>query len=128
LKITTARRRLATHMLLAAAATIVVLESVVTIAWSSSAPGWSHWLCSPTVLRSAVHTVGGSGFGATLLTALKVHWPHFLPILVGLATLVYLWRANARYGSTGSRSPGTQRPKEVPQRAKRALARDPTHP
>lgn len=96
---TTTRRRLAIHLLLAAAATIVVLESVVTIAWGSGAPGWSHWLCSPATLRSAVHTVGGSGFGATLLTALKVHWPHFLPILVGLATLVYLWRANAQHRS-----------------------------
>jgi len=91
------RRRTATHLLIALAATAVALAPILTIAAGSGAPGWAHWLCSPAALRSAAHTVGHSGLGSTLLTALEVHWPHFLPILLGLATLVYLYRANARY-------------------------------
>jgi hypothetical protein len=81
----------------ATVAASVALVSVVTLIEGGGAPGWSHWLCSPAALRSAVHAVRGSGLGATLLTALEVHWPHFLPILAGLGTLVYLWRANALY-------------------------------
>jgi hypothetical protein len=80
---------------LALAAAVVTLEPFATLALGKRAPGWSHWLCSPASLRSAVHSVGSGG-----LRALEVHWPHFLPILVGLATLVYLWRANARYHSS----------------------------
>jgi hypothetical protein len=91
------RRRTATQLLIALAATAVALAPLLTIAAGSDAPGWAHWLCSPAALRSAAHTVGHSGLGSTLLTALEVHWPHFLPILLGLATLVYLYRANARY-------------------------------
>jgi len=91
------RRRTATHLLIALAATAVALAPLLTIAAGSGAPGWAHWLCSPAALRSAAHTVGHSGLGPALLTALEVHWPHFLPILLGLATLVYLYRANARY-------------------------------
>jgi hypothetical protein len=93
---TNTHRRTATHLLLAASATAVALEPLLTIAQGSHTPAWAHWLCSPA-LRSAVHTVGGRGLGTTLLTALEVHWPHFLPILLGLATLVYLYRANMRY-------------------------------
>ncbi len=95
-------RRQAASLALAFAAVVVALEPLVTIAQGGHAPSWSHWWCSPAALRSAVHTAGGSRLGATLLTlltALEVHWPHFLPILLGLATLVYLWRANARYRS-----------------------------
>jgi|GEM_PF-3029250 len=91
------RKRTATHLLIALAATAVALVPLLTVAAGSAAPGWAHWLCSPAALRSAAHTVGHSGLGSTLLTALEVHWPHFLPILLGLATLVYLYRANARY-------------------------------
>jgi hypothetical protein len=83
---------------LALAATAAVLEPLATLTQGGRTSGWTHWWCSPAALRSAVHAAGGSrGVGATLLTALEVHWPHFLPILLGLATLVYLWRANARY-------------------------------
>src|SRR5580693_4944362 len=93
-------RRNGAYLLLTAAATAVVLESVVSVAQGSHAPGWLHWWCSPAALRSAAHTAGGGGgLAATLLTLLEVHWPHFLPILLGLATLVYLWRADARYHS-----------------------------
>ncbi len=111
-----ARRRTILQLLLVAAATVVMLEPLVTIAAGGNAPAWSHWLCSPAALRSAVHTVSGSkGLGSTLLTALELHWPHFLPILLGLATLVYLWRANVQYhsqdGHGGVRSEASTRAK-----------------
>lgn len=83
-----------------AAATVAAtaaLVPVVALVEGGGAPGWSHWWCSPAALRSAVHTVRGNGLSTTLLTALEVHWPHFLPIVVGVGTLVYLWRANALY-------------------------------
>jgi hypothetical protein len=92
-------RRQVVSLALALVAAAIVAEPLVTIAGGSGSPGWAHWLCSPAALHSAAHAVRGSGIGATLLTALKVHWPHFLPILPGLATLVYLQRANARYHS-----------------------------
>jgi hypothetical protein len=94
------RRRTATHLLLVGLATAIVFESVVTLGQGNRAAGWSHWWCSPAALNSAAHTVGVSrGLLATLLAAFEVHWPHFLPILLGLVTLVYLWRANAQYHS-----------------------------
>jgi hypothetical protein len=31
------------------------------------------------------------------MSLLLPHWPHILPIILALWTLVYLWRANARY-------------------------------
>ncbi len=34
------------------------------------------------------------------LGTLAPHWPHILPIVAALATLVYLRRANARYNSS----------------------------
>jgi hypothetical protein len=83
-----------------AAATVaatVALVSGLTLVEGRGAPGWAHWLCSPAALRSAVHAVRGSGVPTTLLTVLEVHWPHVIPIVVGLGTLVYLWRANALY-------------------------------
>jgi hypothetical protein len=83
----------------------VAFDRVLLTAWGSRAPAWSHWWCSPSSLRSAPH--GGAGAGgvtegvaATLLTPMKAllpHWPHLLPILLALTTLVYLWHANARY-------------------------------
>jgi hypothetical protein len=78
----------------------VVVVSIATLALGgASARGWVHWLCSPSVLGSAAHGVRAGGLGVRVLAALEVHWPHFLPALVGLATLVYLWRADARYKS-----------------------------
>jgi hypothetical protein len=90
-------RRPAVSLALALLAAALALAPLVTVPQGAGAPGWAHWLCSPASLRSAVHTVGASRVGPTLLTALEVHWPHFLPILLGLSTLVYLWRANARF-------------------------------
>jgi hypothetical protein len=83
---------------LALLAAAVATEQLITLAQGAGAPGWSHWLCSPT-LRSAVRTVRSSSIPAEVLAALEVHWPHFLPVLAGLATLVYLWRADVRHRS-----------------------------
>lgn len=90
-------RKPAVSLALALFATALALAPLLTIAQGAGAPGWAHWLCSPASLRSAAHTVGASRVGPTLLTAIEIHWPHFLPILFGLATLVYLWRANVRF-------------------------------
>jgi hypothetical protein len=87
-------RRPAVSFALALAAAIVTLAPIVTLLLGVNTPGWSHWLCSPATLRSAAHAVGGGG-----LRVLEVHWPHLLPIVVGLGTLVYLWRADRRYRS-----------------------------
>jgi hypothetical protein len=72
-------RRLPVFLLAAAA----VLLPLLTIAGVGRAGGLEWW-CSHAA--------------PSALAALEVHWPHFLPILPGLATLVYLWRANARRG------------------------------
>lgn len=90
-------RRPLVSLALALLATALALEPLLTIAQGAGAPGWAHWLCSPAALRDAAHTVGRSHVGSTLLTALEIHWPHFIPVLLGLGTLVYLWRANVRY-------------------------------
>ncbi|HVA20151.1 MAG TPA: hypothetical protein VMU55_08245 [Solirubrobacteraceae bacterium] len=55
-----------------------------------SAAIWSHWWCSP----SGAHGGTVHHLSAGLLLA---HWPHFLPVVLALATLVYLHRANRRY-------------------------------
>ena len=68
-------------------------------AGSSHTVAWSHWWCSPAAHAAASGSTAG-GLGARLLLSartLAVHWPHFLPLVLGLATLVYLKRANARY-------------------------------
>jgi len=93
-------------------AAVVALGSMVTLAIGQGAHGWVHWLCSPAVLGSAAHSVRASGIGAKALTALEIHWPHFLPALLALATLVYLSRANARYraqeAERGAHAPPTR--------------------
>lgn len=89
--------RPAVSLALSIFAAVVALGSMATLAIGQRAHGWVHWLCSPGVLGSAAHSVRASGIGAKALTALKIHWPHFLPALLALATLVYLSRANARY-------------------------------
>jgi hypothetical protein len=102
-------RRPALTSILALLASVLALGPVLISVWSSLSgsrlPAWSHLWCSSATLRSVSHAVGGGGLSATLHTtiqALAVHWPHFLPILLGLATLVYLWRADARYDSNSS--------------------------
>ena len=93
--------RSAVHWALAVAALAVGLEPLLVRSLGPSAPSWSHWFCSASSASAASHTAvqaGGPG-GAlhTTLAVLAVHWPHFLPILLALGTLVYLWRADARY-------------------------------
>jgi len=89
--------RPAVSLTLSIVAAAVALACIATLAIGQGAHGWVHWLCSPGVLGSAAHSVRASGIGAKALTALEIHWPHFLPALLALATLVYLSRANARY-------------------------------
>jgi hypothetical protein len=97
-----------------ASLTVLVLAlgaafDLALLARGSRAPAWSHWLCSPAVHASAHHRgqpVGG--LAAALLSSLKTllpHWPHILPILVALAALIYLRRANARYHAHEDRLP-----------------------
>jgi hypothetical protein len=83
-------------------AVVGIGEWSLLLAHASQAPTWVHWLCSPSALhRSVLHA--GSGLSGLLTRVLNValtllpHWPHILPILVALWTLVYLWRANGRY-------------------------------
>jgi hypothetical protein len=88
--------------LTAVLAVVGIGEWSVLLAHASQTPTWVHWLCSP----SALHPSGlraGPGLGGLFtrvlgaLRILLVHWPHILPILLALWTLVYLWRANARH-------------------------------
>jgi hypothetical protein len=90
-------------LLLAVAALALVLESVAVILLGASAPAWSHWLCSPSSIHSARHALLSGGLGNTLkvsLQLLAVHWPHLLPIPLGVTMLIYLHRANARYNQS----------------------------
>jgi hypothetical protein len=92
-------RKPAVSLALSIFAAVVALVSIVTLVIGRGAPGWAHWLCSPAVLGAAAHSVRPGGIAAEALTAIEVHWPHFVPALLALATLVYLWRADARYRS-----------------------------
>lgn|GEM_PF-5998751 len=96
--------RTAAHCAMALVALAVGLEPLLVRSLGSRAPGWSHWWCSAaSASRSAggaSHAVGSGALGGALhttLAVLAVHWPHFLPILLALGTLVYLWRANAAW-------------------------------
>jgi hypothetical protein len=89
--------RPAVSLALSIFAAAVALASMATLAVGQRAHGWVHWLCSPGVLGSAAHSVHAGGIPARALTAVEIHWPHFLPALLALATLVYLSRANARH-------------------------------
>ncbi len=72
---------------IALAGLALALVPVVALLAPRGSPGWTHLWCSPATLRSA-----GRGVGA----ALAVHWPHFLPLALALATLVYLHRSDRR--------------------------------
>jgi ABC-type phosphate transport system permease subunit len=94
------RTRAVIYFAIAASLIGLILESVAVILVGARAPSWSHWLCSPASIHSASHAELGGGLGSALNSALKVlavHWPHLVPIPLGIATLVYLYRANARY-------------------------------
>jgi hypothetical protein len=96
------RRRKLLALLLALAATAAALDGLLVASGGSRAPGWSHWWCSPAASQASARHFGSSSGGvlATALSPLKTllpHWPHLLPLLLALATLVYLWRASSRY-------------------------------
>lgn len=113
--------RTGAYCTLALAALVVGLEPLLVQSLGSSAPGWSHWLCSAHSVASGSHVGGASagwlgggwlgGAAHTTLAVLAVHWPHFLPIVLALGTLVYLWRADAawRAEAPGPRSARTSR-------------------
>lgn len=85
------------HCALALVALVIGLEPLLVRSLGSRAPGWSHWWCSAANASSTHHATGSGALGGALhttLALLAVHWPHFLPILLALGTLVYLWRAN----------------------------------
>lgn len=81
-------------------------DLLLLAARGSQAPAWAHLWCSPSALR---HHSGSLGTGVGALfeyaKALIPHWPHILPLVVALATLVYLRRANARYHARDGHSP-----------------------
>ena len=88
--------------LTAVLAVVGIGEWSVLLAHASQAPTWVHWLCSSSALhQSVLHAGPGlSGLSTRVLGTVEIlltHWPHILPILLALWTLVYLWRANARY-------------------------------
>ncbi|HEX4115513.1 MAG TPA: hypothetical protein VHY18_06535 [Solirubrobacteraceae bacterium] len=83
-------------------AVIGIGEWSVLLAHASQTPAWVHLLCSPSALHSSVLHAGPglNGLLTRVLNTLLIllpHWPHILPILLALWTLVYLWRANTRY-------------------------------
>lgn len=79
-----------------AVATLAVLLSLLPIVavalGGAGSTGWLHRWCSPGALTAA-----GGGLGHQVLAFATIHWPHFLPALIGIATLVYLRRADRRY-------------------------------
>jgi hypothetical protein len=110
--------RTTAYCTLALAALVVGLEPLLVQSLGSSAPGWSHWLCSAHSAASGSHAGGGSllsgggllsdsgwlgGALHTTFAVLAVHWPHFLPIVLALGTLIYLWRADAAWRAEASR-------------------------
>jgi hypothetical protein len=119
--------RTTAYCTLALASLVVGLEPLLVQSLGSSAPGWSHWLCSAHPAASGSHAgAGGGGWlgGAlhTTLALLAVHWPHFLPIVLALGTLVYLWRADAAWRAEAPALPRHAR------RAHPAADRKRTHP
>ncbi len=93
-----------TLLLVALLATLsLILESVAVVVLGGEAPSWAHWLCSPSSIHSARHALLSGGLGSTLKTSLQllaVHWPHLLPIPLGVTMLIYLHRANVRYNQS----------------------------
>jgi ABC-type phosphate transport system permease subunit len=96
------RARRTIYLVLAVSLLALLLESVAVILLGANTPAWAHWLCSPSAIHSARHALLGGGLDTALKTSLKllaVHWPHLVPIPLGIATLVYLYRSNTRYNT-----------------------------
>jgi hypothetical protein len=108
--------RTVTHCALALAALAVGLEPLLVRSLGNRAPGWSHWLCSAHSAASGSHASGGwlGGILHTTLAALAVHWPHFLPIVLALGTMVYLWRADAAWRAVEAPGPFSARTSRTP--------------
>ena len=97
------RARTTIYLVLAVTLFTLILESAAVILLGANTPSWAHWLCSASAIHSARHAVLSGGVGTALRTSLKllaVHWPHLVPIPLGIATLVYLHRANTRYNTS----------------------------
>jgi hypothetical protein len=107
--------RTALHRALALAALAVGLEPLLVRSLGSQAPGWSHWWCSAPTASAAAHAAGTSGASGasgalhTTLAVLAVHWPHFLPIVLALGTVAYLWRAETQHRAAETRHPAAPR-------------------
>lgn len=99
------RRRALLSLTLALIALGASVDLALLAARGSQAPSWAHWWCSASALRQHGGQSSG-GLTATLLGSLRAivpHWPHILPIVAALATLVYLRRANTRYHANDAR-------------------------
>jgi len=83
--------------LLGLALVFAALPLLALVFAGASAASWIHQFCSPAALSAAAHSVGGAGLAHGVLAELAIHWPHLLPLLLGVATVVYLWRADARH-------------------------------
>jgi hypothetical protein len=95
-------RRTLLALMLLLAALLAAGDLLLLTVRGSRAPAWAHLWCSASKLHPASGHAGQGPGGplTTLLDSLRAvvpHWPHILPLLVALATLIYLWRANARY-------------------------------
>jgi hypothetical protein len=92
--------RMAFALAVLVVAVMFALLPLVTLALGAGgATSWLHRWCSPSALTAAARGVGGSGVVHGALGELAIHWPHLLPLLAGVATVRYLWRADARYRS-----------------------------
>jgi hypothetical protein len=96
------KRRAPVSFAIALAALATASDLLLLTARGSHAPAWAHWWCSASGLHPFPQH-GEQASGGLVSTpfdsmgALLPHWPHILPIVMALATLIYLWRANARY-------------------------------
>lgn len=92
--------RTAIYSVLALAVVALVGQSVLAIVLAAHAPSWVNWVCSHSTAHSIQHLLPQGKLGAAFKTsqrALEIHWPHLIPIPAGIATLIHLRRANARY-------------------------------
>lgn len=92
------RLRMALALGVLAVSLVFALVPLVTLVLGGGgAVSWLHRWCSPGALSAAASGVGGSGVLHGVLAELAIHWPHLLPLLAGVVTVVYLWRADAHH-------------------------------
>jgi hypothetical protein len=101
------KRRTLASLSVTLAALVAAGDLLLLTARGARAPAWAHWWCSASGLHPASRHGGQAhSLVATLLGCLGTvlpHWPHILPLVVAVTTLVYLWRANAHYHATTTR-------------------------